>query len=263
MYGLNLNYYIKKRTVLILKGNRFQNMLFVLLILLACRSTNNHSIVYESPALKIQQVSAHCYMHTSFLSTEKFGQVPCNGMVCISNDQAAVIDTPPEEAVAEELINWLMSDRQSKVNAVVVTHFHVDCLGGLAAFHKRSIPSYGLEKTYALTDQNQYELIQQVFENKFDIEIGDTMLNCSFFGEGHTKDNIVCYYPSDQILFGGCLIKSLGSGKGNLDDANTSAWPATVDTIRTRFPDAQYIIPGHGKPGGRELLDYTIRLFSD
>ena len=40
-----------------------------------------------------------------------------------------------------------------------------------------------------------------------------------YFGEGHTKDNIMGYFTEDQALFGGCLIKKVGASKGYLGDA--------------------------------------------
>jgi metallo-beta-lactamase class B len=63
------------------------------------------------------------------------------------------------------------------------------------------------------------------------------------------------------VIFGGCLIKEVGAGKGNLADANTIDWSNTVRKIRDEYPDVKRIVPGHGQPGGIELLDYTIKLF--
>ena len=82
-------------------------------------------------------------------------------------------------------------------------------------------------------------------------------------GEGHTRDNVVSYFLDEKVLFGGCLIKSLKSGKGNLADANTAEWSNTVKTIKRQFKDVEMVIPGHGKPGGIELLDYTIEMFKE
>ena len=79
-------------------------------------------------------------------------------------------------------------------------------------------------------------------------------------GEAHTKDNIVTWIPSEHILFGGCQVKSLGSAKGNLADANVDAWSETTRRIKAAYKDARIVVPGHGMPA-RRTLDYTIRLF--
>jgi len=91
--------------------------------------------------------------------------------------------------------------------------------------------------------------------------VGNKKVYAKFFGEGHTADNIIGYYPNDEILFGGCLIKQLGAKKGNLADANTSKWSKTVQKVKIKYPQIKTVIPGHGEPGGIDLFDYTIRLF--
>jgi metallo-beta-lactamase class B len=93
--------------------------------------------------------------------------------------------------------------------------------------------------------------------------VGDKKVYLGFFGEGHTKDNTIAYFPNDNILFGGCLIKGVDAGKGNLEDANLAAWSATVQNVKNNYPKVKTVIPGHGRLGGIELLDYTIQLFEN
>jgi metallo-beta-lactamase class B len=63
------------------------------------------------------------------------------------------------------------------------------------------------------------------------------------------------------VLFGGCLIKECQATKGFIGDANLGEWSKTVEQVKRQFPKVQQVIPGHGKPGGPELLEYTISLF--
>jgi metallo-beta-lactamase class B len=44
----------------------------------------------------------------------------------------------------------------------------------------------------------------------------NTKITAKFFGEGHTKDNVVGYFPSENVMFGGCLVKELNASKGYL-----------------------------------------------
>lgn len=66
---------------------------------------------------------------------------------------------------------------------------------------------------------------------------------------------------SFKVLFGGCLVKEVGAEKGNVADANVQEWPLTIAGIKEQHPDIKIVIPGHGKPGGITLLDYTATLF--
>jgi metallo-beta-lactamase class B len=76
-------------------------------------------------------------------------------------------------------------------------------------------------------------------------------------------DNIVGYFPADQVLFGGCLIKEVNASKGYLGDANVAAWSETVSRIKQAYPQVDYVVPGHGAHGHKELLDYTVELFRE
>lgn len=183
-------------------------------------------------------------------------------MIVVSEGEAIIFDTPASGAVSSELIGWVENQLQCSVKAVVPTHFHQDCLTGLDEFHRRQIPYYGYRRTIELAQQNGVTPPQNSFDGPLELPVGNQIVNVTFVGEGHTKDNVVAYFPAENVLFGGCLVKEIGAGKGNLEDANPDAWPATVAQLRERYPKVEIIIPGHGERGGIELLDYTRKLFS-
>lgn len=233
-------------------------LLFILLT--GCKKQQGN-IVYESEELKIIKLTNNSYVHVTYLYSDDYGKVSCNGLIYINNNEAVVFDTPSYNNVSEELINWVENDFNSNIKAVIPTHFHVDCLGGLAAFHSRGIPSYANKKTIEMADRGISEIPENGFDNSFELTIGNEKVYCEFLGEGHTSDNSIAYIPADNILFGGCLIKEQGAGKGNLNDANIQEWSNTVTTIKKKYKNLDYVVPGHGKSGGTILLDYTINLF--
>jgi metallo-beta-lactamase class B len=223
----------------------------------------DHQIVYRSDKLVIAKLSQHVYQHTSFLNTESFGRVPCNGMIVVNQKQAIVFDTPATDSASSELIDWVVNDLHNRIKAVIPTHFHDDCLGGLTVFSKKGIPSYANQQTIILAKQKGSAVPEKGFTDSLSLSIGNQKVYALFFGEGHTADNVVGYFPQDNILFGGCLIKEINADKGYLGDANTNEWPATVAKIKKRFPKLAVVIPGHGETGGENLLDYTIQLFTN
>ncbi len=236
----------------------------ILFLFIACKTPNEIAYQYESENLKIEQLSPHTYVHISYLNTNDFGKVACNGMVVINKGEAIIFDTPTDDVASQELINWIETEVKAEVKKVVVTHFHVDCLGGLQTFHDKNIPSYANALTIALAKENEVETLpKNGFDALLTLEVGENKVINEFVGEGHTKDNIICYFPKDKVLFGGCLIKSQGAGKGNLVDANVEEWSNTVSQIKLKYKDAQVIIPGHGKAAGIDILDYTIDMFKN
>jgi len=225
------------------------------------QNRNMHDTVYHSDQLIITRLSTHSYVHTSYLYTNSFGKVPCNGMIVLHKKEAVVFDTPANDTSSAELINWIQQKAKSQIKAIIPTHFHNDCLGGLKAFHEVNAASYANNTTIALAKAQQYTVPENGFTDQLSLTVGGKKIDIRFFGEGHTKDNVVGYFAPDQVLFGGCLIKELNATKGFLGDANVKEWSATVAKIKAGYPNIKIVIPGHGTPGNKKLLDYTIRLF--
>ena len=217
--------------------------------------------VYRSGDLVVTQLTENAFEHTSFLQTDDFGNVPCNGLIVRNSNEVIVFDTPASDKSAQELISWIKETLHCKVNAIVPTHFHNDCLGGLKAFDENAIPSYASFKTIELAKENKFRVPQNGFRDSLVLKVGTEKTIVKFFGQGHTSDNVVGYFPAEKILFGGCLIKEIGAGKGYLGDANVAAWSGTVEKVKKEYPDVKIVVPGHGEYGNKKLLDYTIRLF--
>lgn len=243
---------------------RLLNVFFLLMALVfsACKSTQPTLVKLEG-GLELKRMSPNLYVHTSPLETSTGQVFPCNGMVFIDGGEAIVFDTPVDDAGAEQLINWLQVEQKVIIKAVVPTHFHIDCLGGLAAFHKAGIKSYANAATHALAVANDKVIPQEVFEGELSLTIGQKSIECWHPGEAHTKDNVVAWVPSKKALFGGCMLKAVGAGKGNLADANVSTWSASMLAVKEKYPKLKLAVPGHGASGGVELLDFTIQMFEE
>ncbi len=234
-------------------------------LLITCKNSTEEdfkpTLVYESANLQVTQITENSFVHTSFLQTNDFGNVPCNGLIVSDNKEVIIFDTPVNDKSADELIQWIKETLRYNIKAIIPTHFHDDCLGGLQSFHDHKIPSYAHQKTIELAKENNFIVPQNSFNDSLLLKVGDKTILAKSFGEGHTRDNVVGYFPSEELLFGGCLIKESGANKGYLGDANVAAWSTTVENIKKRFPNLTLVVPGHGKYGKAELLDYTIDLF--
>ncbi|MCB9034640.1 MAG: subclass B1 metallo-beta-lactamase [Chitinophagales bacterium] len=245
--------------------NKISLLLIIVALISSCSrkmSSNHAKAIYKSEDLIITQVSPNVFIHTTYLQTESFGNVPCNGMIVTSENEAIVFDTPTNNENSEELISWINNKLHCKIKAVVATHFHTDCLGGLQTFYNHGVAAYANNKTIDFAKNNNESVLpNHTFSNHIILNVGNDSVIVTFFGEGHTKDNVVAYFPKEEILFGGCLVKELNASKGYLGDANVDDWSATVEKIKTTYPNLKTVIPGHGKYGNTKLLDYTIELF--
>jgi len=228
---------------------------------LADKKSETEKEVYKSEKMVINQISERVYQHISFLDFEGFGKVSCNGMIVANNNEAVIFDTPTDNETSHELIDWVTQSLKCKIIAVIPTHYHQDNLGGLDEFHRQGIASYAYEKTIQIAKEKGLPVPQHGFDKYMDLAVGNEKVHIEFFGKGHTCDNIIGYFPLEDIMFGGCLIKEMGTGKGNLAEANVEEWSETVRKVKKQYPNVKKIIIGHGKSGGIELLDYTVKLF--
>ena len=237
--------------------------LFVVIIGLGCKVSKIYTLDVVSKDLEIHRLTSNSFVHITYLETNQFGRVPCNGLIYFDDSEAMVFDTPTTDSLSLVLIKWIENSLKCKVKGVVINHFHEDCLGGLQAFHSKGIPSYASARTIELATNEALSIPTKGFQDSLCMVIGNKEVINQYFGEGHTVDNIVSYFPFDKVLFGGCLIKSNGASKGYLNDANVIQWPITVSKIKAKFSSLKHVVPGHGNTGNSDLLSYTINLFSE
>jgi metallo-beta-lactamase class B len=211
---------------------------------------------------------------------------PANSLVVLmQNGDIVLLDTPYTPQAMDLILNWI-NKKYGKRNIVAInTHFHIDRLGGNAALVKAGIPIYGSDLTIAeiknrgekskellaswINDKTikdyyanfKYVLPTKIFDAKKGLELhfGKELLKVSYYGAGHTTDNIVVYLPAKRLIFGGCMILALDAKtSGNVSDGNIEAWKLTLKKIKHDSFDS--VVPGHGAPGGIELIKHTEQI---
>ena len=99
------------------------------------------------------------------------------------------------------------------------------------------------------------------FTDSLTVSLDGMPLQCYYLGGGHATDNIVVWLPTENILFGGCMLKdNQATSIGNISDADVTAWPKTLDKVKAKFPSARYVVPGHGNYSGTELIEHTKQI---
>jgi len=239
----------------------------LLMALLALHGIGGSAQEPEGPAeilgedLTIESIGAQVWRHVSYDDVPGFGRVPANGLVVVGDQEAALIDTPWTDEQTAALFAWVRRHLDAEITTVVPTHSHADCMGGLAAAHRLGAASYALGKTATFARRDGLEVPQNVFSDALELRIGQRTLKLHFAGAGHTVDNIVVWIPDERILFAGCLVKSAASRSlGYIEEADMVAWPKTLEALLRQYPTARLFVPGHGRPGGSELIENTLRL---
>ncbi|HSQ58888.1 MAG TPA: MBL fold metallo-hydrolase, partial [Acidobacteriota bacterium] len=144
----------------------------------------------------------------------------------------------------------------------MVTHFHADRLGGAAALQRRGIafPGHPLTAGLAATLRLPPPRTLPGLARAGGVEHVESA-EVFYPGPAHTRDNVVVWLPKSRVLVGGCAVRAAGTtALGNVADADVREWPRSIRRVLERYGSADVVVPGHGKPGGRELLEHTIAL---
>lgn len=214
-------------------------------------------------ALRFSPIADGFYVHTSY---KKLGDqvYASNGLVVETDQGVVVIDTPWDTTQTLQLLDWVTTKLKKKVLCCIVTHAHVDRIGGIEAFKQKGISVLSTPLTAERAVQRGFLPPQPLLPNDTLITWGNITAECFFPGKGHTDDNIVVWFPRERILFGGCLVKSVSAtGLGNVADADLSAWPASIRSLMRKFPDHRIVIPGHEGWSDNNSLEHTLDLLKN
>jgi glyoxylase-like metal-dependent hydrolase (beta-lactamase superfamily II) len=229
-----------------------------------------------------------------YMITHHFPRYGSNSLfVLLPDEQGMLIDTPHESTGTRSLLDWINTSFGKLELAAINTGWHQDNLGGNDYLLSRVIPVYGpiltadlirdrgqelkdmlLEQTASLEDKRYYYSYKELkllppdhtfpIEEGLQLEMGGETFEVYFPGESHTADNTVVYLHTKKILFGGCMIMSMRHRRpGFTDHANMAEWPGSVKKVQEKFPSGYWVIPGHGPPGGIELLEHTIQILEE
>jgi metallo-beta-lactamase class B len=136
-------------------------------------------------------------------------------------------------------------------------------VGGISALRKAGIRVISTPLTAQKTVQAGYESPDGILPGDTTLTIGSVPIRCYFPGAGHTSDNIVVWLPNQQILHGGCFVKSVSAfGLGYIGEANLSEWGNSVRRVIREFGTANLVIPGHDEWTDTKALDHTLQLLS-
>jgi len=214
--------------------------------------------------IQIIHLKDSVFVHVSWFDDSSFGRFPSNGMLIIKNGEAIIIDTPMDNVLTSQLVNFIEDSLHVAIKQLIIGHFHDDCMGGLNYIESRNIPSLANWMTIEKCRELDLPLPSESFRDKLIFNFNGLTVECRYFGGGHSFDNITVYLPAYNILFGGCLIKSLNAQNlGNLADARVDQWPATVSAVMREYPDVEIVVPGHGNSDSPKMLSHTLDLLDN
>lgn len=236
----------------------------------AAEVTAGHPTAGEVPPgeVRLREVRDGVWVHTA---TRKIGGgrvFPSNGLVVRDGDGLLLVDTAWGDENTAALLVAVEAQIGLPVRRAVSTHFHDDRTGGVGVLRAAGVETLATPLTRRLAEGGRQagaaddvpaRDLAGLASPGAAVRLGP--VEVFYPGPGHTRDNVVVYVPGARVLFGGCAVhEAARRTAGNVADADLDAWAASVERVRDRYPEAEVVAPGHGAPGGPELLDHTVAL---
>lgn len=210
------------------------------------------------------------WMHTSWSRLADGAWFPSNGLVIRDGEGLLLVDTAWGDAATVRLLERIEETIRLPVTRAIATHFHDDRVGGARALRVQHIPLSATPPTRTLAAATLDPEGLAAFDRDLPLlREGESApigaVEVFHPGAGHSPDNLVVWVPSARVLFGGCAVKAADAPSlGNLQHADVGSWPRAITRITARYGDqARIVVPGHGAPGGRALLDHTRDLLAE
>jgi len=192
-----------------------------------------------------------------------------NTGLILGEDQVLSIDTCATEARTRAYLAAIRTVTPQPVTTLVNTHHHGDHTNGnrllgaqvivaqtrcrdLLARHDGPPPP-GLFTPVDWGDITR-ALPTVCFDRRLDLHDGTRRIELLHFGTpAHTTNDVVAWLPAERILFAGDL--AFNGGTPFALSGSISGWLDVLAALGDLAPDI--VIPGHGAPGGPELLRDT------
>jgi glyoxylase-like metal-dependent hydrolase (beta-lactamase superfamily II) len=205
-------------------------------------------------------------------------------VVRMADSSLVIASSPFETEGTRAMLRWLRATFRPTRMIAINTHFHFDGTGGNRAYAEAGVEVVASTQTATLLASRGDSLRAAVADGfddparrarierleivpptrTFDasrgemLAIGGEEVRIVYPGPAHSPDNVVVHFPARGLLFGGCMIKASGASIGYTGDADLAHWERAVRALEPLAP--RVVVPGHGAPGGPELLAGTIEI---
>jgi glyoxylase-like metal-dependent hydrolase (beta-lactamase superfamily II) len=195
-----------------------------------------------------------------------------NNVVIEMADGLLVVDANLPNG-ARQLLDEVAKVSPKPVTRVFNTHHHGDHLYGNAVFTKAGARTFAFRQVLAEMALDEPTLWKESILRRYDvsllglaepeppqelwddsphaIEDGRRRVEFHHFGWGHTRGDGWVYLPQEKLL--ATSDTAVNCACNNPSDASFADWPAAVR--RALELDVEMVLPGHGPPGGREILE--------
>jgi metallo-beta-lactamase class B len=211
-------------------------------------------------SINISHLEGAYYIYETYNYYKEY-RIPASGLYCVTNDGVVLLDSPWDSTQIKPLMDSIRVKHNQPVVLCIATHFHEDRTGSLNYLNAQSIKTFTSKMTYDLCIKNNKPIPSHFFSSDTTFQIGGHSFEVYYPGAGHTIDNVVVWCKDKKILYGGCFVKSTAHiDLGFTGDAIVSEWEHSIRKVMKKYPNPQFVIPGHDSWKSNKSLQHTLKL---
>ena len=224
----------------------------------------------ESPRVVLTPLRGHIYVAEDYFYSKE------NSVVYVGDNSVTVIGATWTPETAKLLAVEIGKVTEKPITQVIDTNYHPDRAGGNAYFKSIGAKIVSTKMTDDLLRAHWDEMVRYVqkgFPNyptlplvapdktfDDDFQLQDGAVKAIYLGPAHTPDGIFVFFPQEKVLYGNCILKEQ---LGNLDFANLTEYPKTLQKLKQLNLGFATIVAGHWSPiHGPELIDQYLALLA-
>jgi glyoxylase-like metal-dependent hydrolase (beta-lactamase superfamily II) len=185
------------------------------------------------------------------------GPLRCNCTLLANLETREAIIIDPGDEIADILAR--LTRRQLTLKQIIVTHAHIDHIGGAAQlrrvtgapvlFHQADLPILGMMEMQAawigVATPEQTALDQSANDG---LSAGIPGLEAEVIHTpGHTPGSICLHFPKQELLLAGDTLFAGSVGRTDLPGGDTKALLRSIHTRLLPLPENTLVVPGHGQ----------------
>jgi metallo-beta-lactamase class B len=228
------------------------------------------TLAAENPRVVLTPLRGNVYVAEDYFYAKE------NSVVYVGENSVTVIGATWTPETAKLLANEIVKVTQKPITEVIDTNYHPDRAGGNAYFESIGAKIVSTKMTSDLLKARWDKIVRdvqkgfpsypslslvlpdQTFAGDFELQNG--AVKAIYLGQSHTPDGIFVFFPKEKVLYGNCILKEQ---LGNLDSANVTEYPKTLQKLKQLSLGFTTIVAGHWSPiHGPELIDQYLALLA-
>lgn len=185
-----------------------------------------------------------------------------NSAILVGDKEVLVVDSKVASGKSK-LFDLVKQKSGNKPIILINTHLHGDHTKGNPLYKGNTIIAGAYQKEDWVKENGEDGLPTEWLKDTKEIVIGDETVILKNVGQAHTFNDVVVFFKNRKMLFlGDMLMIGMHPFLKENHGSKIALYIEKTNLVMAEF-QPEKIIPGHGRVGGKELVDELQTYFAD